>query len=293
MVIINKEGKFNDNIYLIDGNLYKLKGALALYIIENNDTRMLIDTSSSIAVRIVAKKLSDMNLLPIHKVFLTHSHWDHCQSIAKLKARIGEFEVLASESAIENLKHPERTNEGFGYNVNPIEDVIPLKDDEIINLNGLELKVLNFFGHTQDSIALLDTKNRNIFIGDTLSDRHDEGDYISPLIIPDFREEELLKTFQKIKSMRGEFDSISLPHYGVWKDEHKEKFLAEMEDLYFETKKSTIQWYNENPSLDIITEKYREKFTPNSLFHSKEHINSLKVQIEWFLDGLKLYGFLD
>jgi len=42
MVFIHTEGKFNDNSYLIDGELYRMKGNIALYIIENNDMRLMI-----------------------------------------------------------------------------------------------------------------------------------------------------------------------------------------------------------------------------------------------------------
>ena len=47
LVFIYKEGKFNDNSFLIDGYLFKAPGSLALYVIENNGIRMLIDTSSA------------------------------------------------------------------------------------------------------------------------------------------------------------------------------------------------------------------------------------------------------
>ncbi len=293
MVVIRSEGKFNDNTYLLDGNLYKLIGALSLFVIENNDIRMLVDTSSELASRVVAKKLKDSNLLPIHKVFLTHSHWDHVQAVHKLKTRIGEFEVLASENAIENLNHPENTNEGFGYDVKPITNLTPLKEGDIIDLNGLELEIINLFGHTMDSIAIYDSKNDNIFVGDALCDRNDEWTYVPPLIIPDFHEDEMLKTFQKLREMKSKLNSICLAHYGVWKGEHKDIIIDEMEDLYFKTKDTTIQWCKQNLSLEEITKKYHEMFTPNSKFHTRDNIHGLQLQLEWFTEGLKLYGFID
>lgn len=47
MVYIYSEGKFNDNTYLLDGRLYGIPNFLAVYIIENNDMRMMIDTPSN------------------------------------------------------------------------------------------------------------------------------------------------------------------------------------------------------------------------------------------------------
>ena len=63
-----------------------------------------------------------------------------------------------------SLRNPEKMNGVFGYKVPPIEgDVTALKEGDIIDLNGLELKVFDFFGHTQDCIAILDESNKNLF----------------------------------------------------------------------------------------------------------------------------------
>ena len=108
--------------------------------------------------------MKEFKIYPIHKIFLTHSHFDHVEGANELQKLMKDtkIEVLASENAIENLKNPHNMNEVFAAKMEPIKDVIPLKDNEIIDLNGLELKVLNFFGHTMDCIALFDKKNKNI-----------------------------------------------------------------------------------------------------------------------------------
>ena len=69
-----------------------------------------------------------------------------------------DVEVLSSENAIDNLRHPEKMIDGYdGIDFYPFEDeVIPLREGDIIELNGLELEVMNFFGHTMDSIGLFD-----------------------------------------------------------------------------------------------------------------------------------------
>ncbi|MFX1599234.1 MAG: MBL fold metallo-hydrolase, partial [Promethearchaeota archaeon] len=167
MVFINKEGKFNENTWLIDGYLFGEMGSLSMYIIENNGTRMMIDASEKASVPKIIEKLKEFEIYPIHKIFLTHSHFDHIDGVHELKKLIKDtkIEVLASENAIKNLKNPNNINEAFAAKTEPIKRVIPLKDNQIIDLNGLELKALNFFGHTMDSIALFDKKNKNIFTG--------------------------------------------------------------------------------------------------------------------------------
>ena len=290
MVYIDTEGKVNANTFLIDAMLFSLPHKLSLYVIENNDERLLIDTGSASGASNIFRKLKKFNLLPIHKLFLTHSHWDHTQGCERLKKKNGEFEVLASAKAIENLKNPEKTNKVYNYDVNPIENVTPLKEGDIIDLNGLELEVFDFFGHTQDSIALLDKKNKNLFAGDAILNMQERETFLPPFMPPDFNETELLKTFQKLRNLKEDLDSISLDHFGVWKDEDFDLVVNKMEDVHFKTKNAMIEWYNENEDIISITSKYHENFIPNSTIHTKENMLGLELPISWLIEGLKISG---
>ncbi len=294
MVFINSEGKFNDNSYLIDAELYRLKGALSLYVVENAGMRMMIDAGEALMARKIVKKIKEQGLYPIHKLLLSHSHFDHVQGTVKLIKLMKdvEIEVLASENAIKNLKNPEIMNEYFGYKIDPIENVTPLKEGDIIDINGLKLEVFNFFGHTQDSIALLDKKNKNIFVGDSIIDKYDPGTPFPEFVPPDFNESKYLKTFEKLRNLKDQLNSISLGHFSVWKNDDFYKIVDEMEEFHFNAKDSLISWYNENPSLEYITLKYHEKFTPESKIHTKDNMLGLQFTIGWLIDGLKMYGFI-
>lgn len=293
-MFIYKEGKFNENSYLIDGYLFGAPRSLALYVIENNGTRMLIDTSTPDSAERIINKLKEFNIYPIHKILLTHSHWDHTAGVSKLKELIKDvdIEVLASENAIENLRMPAKMNDIFGATVEPINDAIPLKEGDMIDLKGLKLQVLNFFGHTMDSIALYDEKNRNIFTGDAIIDRSGYT-YIQPTFMPpDFNESKLLKTFQKLRSMKEMLNSITLAHFGVWTEEDFEKILDEMEEFHFKTKDLLIKWYNENLSSREIAIKYFETFIPKSKIMEYGLLDNLEMNINWLLEGLKKSGFI-
>lgn len=251
MVHIREEGKFNENAYLLDGEFLKTEKTLALYVIESEGKRLMIDTGEALSARKMVKKLKKFDIFPIQQVLLTHGHWDHIQALPKINRLIKdvELEVFAHENALDVLKNPERMNEFFGYHVDPIEDVIPLTEGDIIELNGLKLKIHEFFGHTQDSIALEDLKNRILYVGDAILDRIDKNTYVPVLFGPDFDEESLLDSFQKLRDMRDQIDGIALAHYGVWKGDDLDKFLEEMEDLYFKAKETLIKLYNENPTV--------------------------------------------
>ncbi|MHA1669593.1 MAG: MBL fold metallo-hydrolase [Promethearchaeota archaeon] len=294
IVIINPEGKFSNNYYLIDGMPMGVPKLLSIYIIENEGMRLMIDVGDALKARANIKKLKDFGLYPIHKIVLSHSHWDHAQGLTKLVKLMKDLDVdiLASENAIDNLRHPNKIVEGLGdHTVFPFEgEITPLKEGDIIDLNGLELEVMNFFGHTMDSIALFDRLNRNIFMGDAVSMRLNEDAYYIPLMPPDFHEEELLKSFNKLRSMRNSLISISLAHFGVWKDNHFEQILDEMEDLYFKVKSLLIDWYNENPSINIITKKYCKNLMSNSKIWNETIFEFL---VDDMINGLKLSGFIE
>jgi glyoxylase-like metal-dependent hydrolase (beta-lactamase superfamily II) len=294
MVFIYKEGKFNDNSYLIDGYIFGAPRGLALYVIEYNGTRMLIDTSTKEMAEKIVKKLKQFETYPIHKILLTHAHWDHVAGANELKALINEVdvEILASENAVANLKQPAIMNDVFEATVEPIVGVTPLKEDDTIDLNGLILKVLNFFGHSMDSIAILDEKNRNIFTGDAVGNKSGYT-YIQPAFMPpEFNESELLKTFQKLRDMKSKLNSISLSHFGVWSDEDFEIFLGEMEDFHFKSKNSIIQWYKENLSSKEIALKYYETYIPDSKVVQYGLLDNLEMNIKWLIQGLKISGFI-
>jgi len=294
LVFINKEGKFNENTWLIDGYLFGGKGNLSIYVLENEGTRMMIDASEKTTIPKIIERLKELNIYPIHKIFLTHSHFDHTDGVHELRKLIKdvEIEVLASKNAIENLKNPNNINEVFAAKTDPIEGVVPLKDNQTIDLNGLELKVLDFFGHTMDSIALFDKKNKNIFTGDAIIDKSSIYYFQPTFMPPDFHEAELLKTFQRLRNMKDELNSISLAHYGVWKDEDFDQIINSMEKLHFSTKNSIIKWFKENPSYNYLALKYHEKFIPKSKIIKLGYIEVLEKTMEWLVEGLKRSGFI-
>ncbi len=294
MVFINKEGKFNDNSFLIDGFLFGAPNSLALYVIENNGIRILIDTSTPDQAKRIIKKLKEYDVYPIHKILLSHAHWDHMAGVNELKALMNDvdIEVLASENALDNLKNPAAMNDIFEATVEPVKEVTLLKEGDTIDLNGLKLEVFNFFGHTMDSIALFDERNRNIFTGDAIINKSGYT-YVQPTFMPpEFNEAKLLKTFQKLRDMEDKLDSISLAHFGVWKDADFRNVLEEMEDFHFKAKNSIIQWFKENLSSKEITLKYFETYIPNSKMVEYGLLDNLEMNIKWLIEGLKESGFI-
>lgn len=293
MVHFKTEGKFNENTYLIDGMMFSQPGNIAIYVIENDGERMMIDTSMSLSVRKIIKKMKELDIFPVQKLVITHSHFDHNQGWEKFKRIFGDLEIFASESAIQNLKHPEIMNDVFGAKVPPLDVFTPLKEGDVIDLNGLELQIFNFFGHTRDSIAIYDKTNSNIFVGDSIMGKSDLNSPIPTVIMPpEFDESLLIQSFEKLRKISNNLNSISLAHFGIYSDGDFKTILDEMETFYYKIKESLIKWYNENPSSEYLAMKYHETFIPNSTIHTKENLLGLNLMMGWVIDGLKSSGFV-
>lgn len=290
----NKEGKFNENSYLIDAEFMKLKGTFSLYLLENDGMRMLIDVGEMLAARKIVKKLKALGLFPIHKILLTHAHWDHIQALPRiLKQMEGEdVEILAHENALGILKDPEEMNKFFEYKVEPIENVTPLKENDTIDLNGFELTICEFFGHTQDSIGVYDKVHKNIIVGDAIMDHIDNETYFPVLFGPHFDEQSLLNSFDKLQGMKDQLESISLAHFGVYSGDDFQSFLDGLKAKYFNAKDSIIKWYNENPNADYVTEKYQEHIIPNSKIFPKKNLGGIHWLIVQNIKALKAAGFI-
>ena len=107
---------------------------------------------------------------------------------------------------------------------------------------------------------------------------------------PDFHEPELLTTFQKLRDIRNELDSICLSHYGVWTGEDFKQIVNEMEDVHFKTKNAIIKWYKENPSLNYIATKYLDTFIPKADKFRDEEFEFLEFKMSMLLEGLKRFA---
>lgn len=181
-----------------------------------------------------------------------------------------DVEILAHENALGILKDPEEMNKFFEYKVEPIENVTPLKENDTIDLNGFELTICEFFGHTQDSIGVYDKVHKNIIVGDAIMDHIDNETYFPVLFGPHFDEQSLLNSFDKLQGMKDQLESISLAHFGVYSGDDFQSFLDGLKAKYFNAKDSIIKWYNENPDADYVTEKYQEHIIPNSKIFPKK-----------------------
>ncbi len=136
------------------------------YFIINNETKEMLIVDPGDSAQMLADRIRRENLEP-KAVLLTHGHFDHAMAAEELAEMFG-IKIYAHEAEKDTLKDP-------GKNVSlmiGLRDVyhadVFVKDEEILELAGMELKVLHTPGHTAGGGCYYLEKEKALFSGDTL-----------------------------------------------------------------------------------------------------------------------------
>lgn len=165
------------------GNIYiKRVFYFNLYVIRGNNGDILIDTGFICMKKKIKKWLDKFN---IKLIVLTHAHVDHIWNVAYIK-QLYNCEVAISEMDLVNIDNtkinPKPSKKRYTWWCKlmtwGMKKFIPdkfdvdilLKDNQVLDLNGIKLKVISLPGHTNGSIGVL--YNDYLFVGDALVNRN-------------------------------------------------------------------------------------------------------------------------
>ena len=291
MTAIRETGKINEDTTLLDINMMGVPGVTAMYLIESGK-KCIIDGGTGTESRKIIRQLKDLNFFPPDMIIVTHSHWDHTQAIPLIMKRAEKegkkVEILASAAAVPNLKD-QSFNDIFGVGpFNNIEtDITTLKEGDTVDLEGITLEIFNVPGHINDHIAILDTKNKNIFLGDAIGDKVSDNVFIPPFMPPYWDKDAFLASVEKIKKI--DFNTICIAHFGyIYGDEAKtilDEALSVCEkwwNLYEENvdKLDDISYMNNKLIDQDLIPKDASSLFPEMLIHGV---------ITWLASGFRIY----
>ncbi|NHJ24955.1 MAG: MBL fold metallo-hydrolase, partial [Candidatus Lokiarchaeota archaeon] len=263
---IRQEGKLNQNTYLIDSFLNNERKAMASFMLKGTEKKALIDSSGPENAFNILERLKSMNLTP-DILILTHSHWDHAGGTHIFQEKIKNLEVLAAKSGVKSLKNNKKYNDcfyPFFKDLKSIEGIKVVEDEEEINLGELTLKIYETPGHTNCSISIFDEKNKNLIIGDVLGYLWTKELIIPPIMPPDFSEEKLFSSFEKIKDI--DYKSLSLAHFGLLTEEFALNFLQKAEDSYIEWRDFIISKWKEYDNLNETVKSFISQLNSIGIF---------------------------
>ncbi len=141
-------------------------------------------------------------------------------------AREGKtFKVMASHVAIPFLED-QSYNEIFDAGpYENIPDVTPLREGDTVDLGDVTLRIYAIPGHHHDHIAILDEKNKNIFVGDTLGLKVADDLFIPPFMPPFWDPDAFRASVDKLRHI--DYRGLSLAHFGYIYDAEATTILDE------------------------------------------------------------------
>ena len=153
----------------IDPRFYTIY--INLYLIVGSHSALLIDTGCGLfpLKPIITDLALDKNL----KVINTHSHFDHIggnHEFDEVYIHNEEMKSISMPFDITFLKDSPKEivklYENRNFIIPSANEIKSLKDEEIIDLGGISIKVIHSPGHSPGSVSLLTNKNE-LFTGDT------------------------------------------------------------------------------------------------------------------------------
>jgi len=215
--------------FRLAGNLYYVGTYdLACYLITTSQGHILINTGLAASDSLIEAnmnalgfKLSDIKIL-----LTTQAHWDHTGALAAIKAKAGAKMMVNAKDA-KALEDGGSSDYAFGTGVptfKPIKADQLLRNNDIVSLGDMKIKMLHHPGHTKGSCSYLFTVK---------DDKHIYQVLIAnmPTIIVDKKlsevstyptiSEDLAETFKSMKSLS--FDLWMASHASQFKlhDKHK------------------------------------------------------------------------
>ncbi len=215
MSAIRQPGKINENTTLVDIGMEDVHGMTAVYLIRSDRT-CLIDAGTRAQAPRLIKMLGELEAFPPDLIVVTHPHWDHAQGIPLLRqaaSRQGkQIEVLASSAAIPLLADASFNDIFGGGPYESIQDVTSVKEGEAIDLGGIALRIYEIPGHCRGHIAILDEKNRNLFVGDALGIKVSDDIFLPPFMPSTWDPDAFLSSVNRLRQIP--YETLCLAHFG-------------------------------------------------------------------------------
>jgi len=212
------------NIHIINLEFQNQDFSIACFLIETADGPLLVETGPHSTINTLRSKIKKIgyNWKKIKHVLLTHIHLDHAGA-AWCFAENGS-NIYLHPLGYRHMHDPSRLLASatmiYGDNMNtlwgtlkpiPADLLHIVKDNELLNLNGLKIKAIHSPGHAKHHIAW--QFDNVLFAGDVAGVRVSAGPVIPPCPPPDINIELWVQSIDKILE-HGEIDTYYLTHFG-------------------------------------------------------------------------------
>lgn len=159
---------------IIEG-IYQVEGVNCnVYLVEDGDTLILIDTGLPRSVKKIIKAIEELGRKPndVSTIVITHFHIDHVGSLKKMKVLTGAKVAVHKADAdyVSGKQSPPKPKNLMLKALTSVLKATPV-DTEVVLEEGDKvgrLVVIHTPGHSEGSISLLDGERKVMFVGDAV-----------------------------------------------------------------------------------------------------------------------------
>lgn len=200
-------GTLSENIYTVNSRFVNV------YLIRNNDSYIAIDAGTDKKTLIAEFKKLGINPEMVTAVFLTHTDSDHAGGLGAFPN--AQIYISTDEEQMINGK----TNRAFIMKNHLSKPYRLIKDNEMLEINGLSVRGLLNPGHTPGSMSYI-VNDSCIFTGDALSIKNSVVCVFNEFFNMDTEEQK--RSIAKLAHLKG-LKHIYTAHYG-FSDIHQSIF---------------------------------------------------------------------
>lgn len=156
----------------------------AILIDGGENYKLIKNTEKDLGVKIVAE-------------LLTHAHFDHAGNAKKLQD--DGVKIYISKVDAKKLLNEDNLSGDFGRKFDYLVADYTFDDGEVLNIDGIEIKVIITKGHTDGSATFM--VENNLFTGDTL--------FLGCVGRTDFKtgnKREMIESVEKLFSLNGDYN---------------------------------------------------------------------------------------
>lgn len=289
------------NIHTIDLQFQGITNTIGVYLIKYYESGALVECGPGSTLKNLENELSRFNLAPedITDVFLTHIHLDHAGSAgwwAQKGARVHVHNVGAP-----HLINPEKllSSAGriYGEMMGPLwgdflpvpeGQINPVKDNDLIELDGMTLQAMDTPGHANHHISYI--LDGVCFSGD-VGGVHMQGiPFVRlPSVPPEFNPEKWRRSIQRFKDKQ--ITAFAPTHFGLHHNASEHLVALEKELNQVEAWMERIM--PSDPTQAELREKYQKWINERSINAglSEAQIKKYNIAIssEMSADGIYRY----
>ncbi|MGO8806725.1 MAG: MBL fold metallo-hydrolase [Candidatus Bathyarchaeia archaeon] len=159
---------------IIEG-IYQVEGVNCnVYLVEDGDTLILIDTGLPRSDKKIIKAIEELGRKPndVSTIVITHFHIDHVGSLKKMKVLTGAKVAVHKADAdyVSGKQSPPKPKNLMLKALTSVLKATPV-DTEVVLEEGDKvgrLVVIHTPGHSEGSISLLDGERKVMFVGDAV-----------------------------------------------------------------------------------------------------------------------------